>query len=102
MLKFQKELLDLNLKLSETHAGRKLIPKIKQLVKKQQGLIYQIREELNHPNNATLLQLLMDGYDELQKTSVVLESPVRSSYLMLMGANRDRDQLGFITKPKIT
>ena len=34
--------------------------------------------------------------------SVVLESPVHSSYLMLMGTNWDRDWLGFITKPKIT
>ena len=68
-LLLRKELLDLDLKLSETHAGQKLIPEIKQLAKKQQGLIYQIREELNRPNNATLLQSLMDEYDELQKTS---------------------------------
>ena len=38
----------------------------------------------------------------LAEPGVVLESLVRSGYLMLLGANRDRDRLGFITKPKIT
>jgi len=33
---------------------------------------------------------------------LVLESPVRSSYLVPQGSNRDRDQLGFVPKPKIT
>ena len=33
---------------------------------------------------------------------VVFESPVRSSYLVPRGSNRDRDRLAFVPKPKIT
>ncbi|KAF8815553.1 hypothetical protein BYT27DRAFT_7079637, partial [Phlegmacium glaucopus] len=33
---------------------------------------------------------------------LVLESPVRSSYLVPRGSNQDRDRLGSVPKPKIT
>ncbi|KAF8810160.1 hypothetical protein BYT27DRAFT_7282289 [Phlegmacium glaucopus] len=33
---------------------------------------------------------------------IVLESPVRSGYLVPRGSNQDRDRLGFVPKPKIT
>ena len=46
---------------------------------------------------------ILAGVEDIEKVlEIVLESPVRSGYLMLMGANRDRDWSGFITKPKIT
>jgi hypothetical protein len=68
-LLLQKELVDLDLRLSETHAGQKLRSEIKQLAKQQQELLHQIREELKRPNNATSLQSLMEEYEELKKTS---------------------------------
>jgi hypothetical protein len=66
---FLQELVDLDLRLSETHAGQKFRSEIKQLAKQQQGLLHQIREEFKHPNNATSLQLLIEEYEELKKTS---------------------------------
>jgi len=68
-LLLQKELVDLDLRLSETHAGRKLRSEIKQLAKQQQELLHEIREEFKRPNNATSLQSLMEEYEELKKTS---------------------------------
>ena len=68
-LLLQKELVDLDMRLSETHAGQKLRSEIKQLAKQQQELLHQIREELKHPNNAVLLQFSMEKYEELKKTS---------------------------------
>jgi len=35
-------------------------------------------------------------------SQLVLESPVRSGYLVPQGSNRDRDRLGFVPRPKIT
>ena len=68
-LLLQKELVDLDLRLSETHAGQKLRSEIKHLARQQQELLHQIREELKRPNNATSLQSLMEEYEELKKTS---------------------------------
>jgi len=68
-LLLQKELVGLDMRLSETHAGQKLRSEIKQLAKQQQELLNQIREELTRPNNAALLQSLMEEYEELKKTS---------------------------------
>jgi energy-coupling factor transporter ATP-binding protein EcfA2 len=68
-LLLQKELVDLDLKLSETHAGQKLRSEIRHLAKQQQELLRQIREELKNPDNATSLQELMEEYEELRKTS---------------------------------
>ena len=68
-LLLQKELVDLDLRLSETHAGQKLRSEIKQLAKQQQELLRQIREELKRPNNAASLQSLIEEYEELNKTS---------------------------------
>ena len=68
-LLLQKELVDLDMRLNETHAGQKLRSEIKQLAKQQQELLNQIREELKRPNNTTLLQLLMNEYEEHKKTS---------------------------------
>jgi hypothetical protein len=68
-LLLQKELVDLDLQLSETHAGQKLRSEIKRLGKQQQQLLHQIREELKHPNDDTSLQALMEEYEELKRTS---------------------------------
>jgi len=68
-LLLQKELVDLDLKLSETRAGQKLRPQIKQLAKQQQELLHQIWEELKRPNNAASLQSLIEKYEELKKAS---------------------------------
>jgi len=68
-LLLQKELVDLDLKLSETHAGQKLRSEIRYVAKQQQELLRQIREELKNPENATSLQALMEEYEELRKTS---------------------------------
>jgi signal transduction histidine kinase len=68
-LLIQKELVDLDLRLSETHAGQRLRSEIKQLVKQQQELLHEIQQELKHPSNAKSLQELMEEYEELKKTS---------------------------------
>ena len=71
-LLLQKELVDLDLRLSETHAGQKLRSEIKQLAKQQQDLLRQIREELKNADNTTSLQELMEEFEELKKTSGAL------------------------------
>ena len=71
-LLLQKELVDLDLRLSETHAGQRLRSEIKQLGKQQLKLLRQIREELKRPDDATSLQVLMEEYEELQRTSGTL------------------------------
>ena len=68
-LLLQKELVNLDLKLSETHAGQRLRSEIKELARQQQELLQQIRDELKRPDNATSLQSLMEEYEELKKTS---------------------------------
>lgn len=65
----QKELMDLDMRLSKTDAGQKMRSEIKQLAKQQQELLHQIREELKRPNNTTSLQALMEDYEELKETS---------------------------------
>ena len=67
-LLLQKELVDLDMTLSETRAGQKLRSEIKQLVKQHQDFLQEIREELKHPNNLTSLQSLLDKCYELQRT----------------------------------
>jgi len=69
-LLLQKELVDLDMKLSEAHAGQKLRPEIQQLAKQQQELLHKIREELKRPNNEALLQSLMEEYEEFREASV--------------------------------
>jgi hypothetical protein len=71
-LDLQKDLVDLDMRLSETDVGQKLRLEIKQLAKQQQELLHQIREELRRPNNATSLQALMEEYEELTRTSASL------------------------------
>ena len=71
-LLLQKELVDLDLRLSETHAGQMLRSEIKQLARQQQELLHQIREDLKRPNNAESLQSSMEEYEELKKTSASL------------------------------
>ena len=39
---------------------------------------------------------------EVVVLELVLESLVRSGYLVPQGSNRDRDRLGFVPRPKIT
>ena len=68
-LLLQKELVNLDLRLSETHAGQKLRPELKKMAKQEQELLHQIREELKRPNNATSLQSLMEEYEEFKTTS---------------------------------
>ena len=68
-LLLQKELVNLDLKLSETHAGQRLRSEIKQLARQQQELLQQIRDELKRPDNTASLQSLMAEYEELKKTS---------------------------------
>ena len=68
-----------------------------------------------HPLLSNLLEKNIENYQKIvwqfleftdceQKSSyfLVLESSVRSGYLMILGTNWDQGQLGFITKPKIT
>jgi hypothetical protein len=68
-LLLQKELVDLDMKLNEAHAGQKLRSEIKQLAKRQHQLQRRMREELKNPNNARSLQTLIEGYEELKRTS---------------------------------
>jgi len=100
-LLLQKELVDLDMRLSETHAGQKLRSEIKQLAKQQQELLHQIREELQRPNNATSLQSLMEEYEELKKTSgsllqqmadlqVPLSRQFKNTLTMTFGIKRNR------------
>ena len=82
-LLLQKELVNLDLKLSETHAGQKLRSEVKQLARQQQELLRQIREELIRPNNATSLQSLMEEYEELKKTSASLLAQMADLHIPL-------------------
>ena len=68
-LLLQKELIDLDMRLSETDASQKMRSEIKQIAKQQQELLHQIREEIKRPNNTTSLQALMEEYEELKETS---------------------------------
>jgi len=68
-VRLQKELVNLDLKLSETRAGQRLRSELKQLAKQQQELLHQTREELKLPNNTESLKTLMEEYEELKRTS---------------------------------
>ena len=68
-LLLQKELVNLDLRLSETHAGQKLCLELKKMAKQEQEVLHQIWEELKCPNSVTSLQSLMEEYKELKTTS---------------------------------
>jgi len=82
-LLFQKELADLDLRLSKKHAGQKLRTEIKQLAMQQHELLHRIQEELKRPNNATSLQSLMEEYEELKKPSVSLLTQIAELHVPL-------------------
>lgn len=71
-LLIQRELCDLDVRLKDTSAGRKFRPEIKDLVKQQQTLLQQIREQLKRPGNLETLQSLKQKSEELRNFSTVL------------------------------
>ena len=104
-LLLQKELVNLDLKLGETHAGQRLRSEIKQLARQQQELLHQIREELKRPNNATSLQSLMEEYEELKKTSgpllqqmVDLQVPLGRQFMSTIAITFGRKLIRYVYK----
>ena len=71
-LLLQKELVDLDLRLKETHAGQQLRSELKQLAKIQEEFLRRIREELERPHNPTSLKALMEEFEEFKKNSQAL------------------------------
>ena len=68
-LSVQKELADLGFRLSDTVASRVLRREMEQLAKQQQESLHQMQKKLKQPNDATSLQVLMEEYEELKRSS---------------------------------
>ena len=84
-LLLQKDLADLDLRLSEMHAGQTIRSQIKEFARQQQDLGHQIREELKRPTSAASFQLLTEEYEELKKTSSSLFQQIADFQVPLGG-----------------